>query len=146
MDFSASRPRLLLDTAAAGVTAGVLLICAPSAAAASIAVAPAGTRPSTAVVRLETAMTSGNAFDCKAIPTAPVRYRIGVRRGAGEQAALRVAAQVSHVPKRVRKTWLGGTSRSAELARFWVSGGVLLIGIATFLGVAQWQPRRRRGR
>jgi hypothetical protein len=31
--------------------------------------------------------------------------------------------------------------RSAESARWWVIGGALVVGIATFLGVAQWQPK-----
>jgi hypothetical protein len=74
-------------------------------------------------------------------------YQIGVRCGGsdtGVHATLRVLVQVTRFATDAPQTVRHGASRSSARARWWVIGGALIMGVATFLGVAQWQPRRRR--
>jgi hypothetical protein len=74
-------------------------------------------------------------------------YRVGLRCGGGDPGlhpTLRVIDPATRVATSAPQPGPSGADRSADLARWRVLAGVLIIGVAAFLGVAQWQPKRRR--
>jgi hypothetical protein len=74
-------------------------------------------------------------------------YRVGPRCGGGDPGlhpTLRVIDQATRVATSAPQPGPSGTDRSADRARWPVIAGVLIIGVAAFLGVAHWQPKRRR--
>ena len=94
--------------------------------------------------------TTGGAFSIRyTVPnsTPASDYLVGVRCGgddAGVHATLRVIDQVTRFATSAPQPGPSGASRSADRARWQVIAGAFIIGAAAFLGVAQWQPKRRR--
>ena len=140
--------------AAVGIAAGALFFPAPAVVANSIATSPSTVRTGATVVASGTVpivgRTAGGDFwiQCTVPSSTPANsYRIGVRCGGtdvGVHAKLRAIVQVTPFASDSPLPGLRGARRSAERARWWVIGGSLVMGIAAFLGVAQWQPKRRR--
>jgi hypothetical protein len=160
---SPAHPQLVVGI---GTVVGVLLISAPATAAGWIAVAPSTARAGSAVVVYEAKPTTestvcpigdeavptsaGGAFRvCYTVPNSAQAssYRISVRCGGVDmdaQATAQVTAKVTHAPTGAPQTEPGTPGRSMDPARWWEFGGASLIGIASFLGAAQWHPKRRR--
>jgi hypothetical protein len=109
--------------------------CAPVLSSAPAFFPPGGTGP-----KLPTA--AGGVFRIRYVVPAGVRsgaYRVGVRcrgRDVGRAVAVRVTAQDEPVPA------VAPAGRHRSTGPWWVAAGVLLIGIAAFLGVAEWRPWR----
>jgi hypothetical protein len=134
-----------VDASAVGVAAGILLISAAAVVVSSIAVSPSTVTAGTTVVISGTVPATGSASCLNSTPASD--YRVGLRGGGGDPGVhptLRVIDQATRFATRAPQPGPSGTDRSAEIARWRVIAGVSIIGVAAFLGVAQWQPKRRR--